>query len=195
MVGVAAPHEVGDAGGVLWLWLDAAQQGVEVRPWPHGKVRPWGDVELHDVTVAADQVLGDATVGMAALVRVGDLVRLDATARLLGVTAHFLELWRAGLTGRTAQTSSAHTRALGQLWARLACARALTWSSALRVAHGETDPAHVSAAMLTAALVSQEAMDGALTALGPEALTGESRLRIHMAHARQLALLAGGVVA
>jgi alkylation response protein AidB-like acyl-CoA dehydrogenase len=191
---VGVPEGLGGSGGPWWLWLDAAQPGVEVRPWQHGKVRRWGDVEFHDVEVAPEQVMGDGG-GPGALARVADVVRLDAAARLLGITAHLLELWRAGLTGRTAQTSSAHTRALGHLWARLACGRALTWGSALRLAQGEPDPAHVSASMLTAAQVSQDALDGALTALGPEALVGASRLRMHLVHARQLALLAGGVVA
>jgi alkylation response protein AidB-like acyl-CoA dehydrogenase len=112
--------------------------------------------------------------------------QLTATARLCGVTAHVLELWRASLQGRPDASRVTQVQRLGQAWTALAQVRAVLWSAVMRVDGGEDAAAPAGAACRSARLMCVGTLERALHGAGVEALRSRSRLRDHLKTARRL---------
>ncbi|MEW5854117.1 MAG: acyl-CoA dehydrogenase family protein [Myxococcota bacterium] len=174
---VLARERGGPAGSLLWI--SRGQEGLTVTEAnaPPGAC-PLRRVQLtfKDALVPARNILGAPGDGPLLAERLVDIERLDMAVRALGLSTHALELWRAALTGRKPGTLLAQARPLGQLWARLAQARALLWSTAVRVAVGERRPSETAAVKLAATELCTQILDQVVAGAGSETLAAGSPL-------------------
>ncbi len=167
-----------DAGskGITAFLVDGKAKGMRGRPLQIVSDHPIGRLELEDVVVADDRVLGEVNQGFRLAMRTLDLFRPSVGANALGMAQAALDASiehaaKRKAFGRPIKDFQAVSHQLAEMATRLEAARALVYEAAEAYDRGDAHVARYSAmAKLFATETAQRVIDVSIQVHGAIAL-------------------------